>query len=139
VTTRRNSSIPILAVQPDSIPAELKAEHRWVLWDLEKRDDKCTKVPYQASRPSQKADATNPETWGDFETALSAYEDGKVDGIGFVLGDGFFGFDADSCRDPETGVIASEVAVLIALLNTYTEVSPRGAGVKAIRPGPETW
>ena len=34
----------------------------WVLWKLEKRDGKMTKVPYDAKN-GQPAEADNPETW----------------------------------------------------------------------------
>jgi hypothetical protein len=119
----------------------LKETDRWVLWNLEeRRGGRLTKVPYQAARPVVRADATEAATWAPFTRALDAYESGKSDGIGFVLGGGVFGFDADACRDPQTGIIAPEPNDLFRLLNTYTEVSPRACGLKAIgrgtKPGP---
>jgi primase-polymerase (primpol)-like protein len=81
----------LLPVQVDTIPADLRAMDRWVLWNLETRDSTPTKVPYQAKYPAAKADATNANTWADFATARDAYQDGKADGLGLVLGDGVFG------------------------------------------------
>ena len=61
---------------------ELKAQRRWVLWRLEKRDGKETKVPYQSS--GYKADSTDPRTWQTYaEVALHAH---RFSGVGVVLG-----------------------------------------------------
>jgi putative DNA primase/helicase len=127
--------VTILPVRSDTIPAALRSERRWVVWNLETRGAKLTKVPYQAQQPTQRADVSDPRTWADFQTALATYEDGKADGIGFVLGDGFVGLDVDDCRDAATGAIDPGALELITLINTYVEVSPRGSGVKAIARG----
>ena len=74
----------LLPVQFDTIPADLRAMDRWLLWSLETRDGKSTKVPYQAKYPAAKADATNADTWSDFATARDAYQDGKADGVAVV-------------------------------------------------------
>ena len=58
-----------------------------------------------------------------------------MDGIGFVLGDGFCGVDFDNCRDRITTAIAPDVQAYIQRLNTYGEVSPSGEGVKLILRG----
>ena len=34
---------------PENIPKEMKDIPQWVLWKLEKRDEKLTKVPYQVT------------------------------------------------------------------------------------------
>jgi len=59
-----------------------------------------------------------------------AYHGGSVDGVGYVLGDGVAGVDLDDCRDPETGTIEPWAAQIITDINSYTEVSPSGTGVK---------
>jgi len=67
-----------------------------------------------------------------FTNACRAYERGKFDGIGFVLGDGFVGVDLDGCRNPETGALDQWAIEALLGLSTYSEVSPSGSGVKAI-------
>ena len=124
-----------LAVQPDTIPEALRATPRWVGWRLEVRDGKPTKVPYIATDATPRASTTDPATWTDFTTALATYQEGALDGIGFVLGDGFFGLDIDDCRDPASGAITEEAKQLIELIDTYAEVSPRAHGLKAIGRG----
>jgi primase-polymerase (primpol)-like protein len=38
--------------------------HRWCVWKWEWKQDKWTKVPYQARYPSVKAKSNDPSTWG---------------------------------------------------------------------------
>src|SRR5689334_14647111 len=100
-----------LSVRVESIPETMRAEPRWVGWRYEWRHDKWTKTPYVATAPQVHAKSTDPTTWRSFADSLGAYEDGKCDGIGFVLGDGWVGFDADD----------TDAADFVELLNTYTE------------------
>ena len=65
---------------------------------------------------------------------VRAESDPKVAGIGFVLGDGFVGFDADECLD-ENRMPTNDFAGDVLSLGTYTEVSPSGSGIKAILRG----
>lgn len=127
----------------DAIPQALKDETRWVVWRYEERDGKQTKVPYQARRPQARADATKAATWGTFAQATAAYSHtDSVDGIGFVLGDGWAGVDLDDCLvNEETwqGEGGEELLLYvfeewaerwIYPFDTYAEISPSGSGVK---------
>src|SRR5205823_6303562 len=59
-------------------------------------------------------------------------DDGLAD-VGIMLGDGLTGLDCDGVFDPLHARIAdARAARFITLLNTYTEVSPSGRGVKAL-------
>jgi putative DNA primase/helicase len=73
------------------IPAELRERPQWVIWRLEVRDGKQTKVPYQAGA-NGRASTTDPGTWATFDQAVATAD--RADGIGYV-------FAAD---DPYTGV-----------------------------------
>jgi putative DNA primase/helicase len=90
-----------LPVRVEGIPEAMREERRWVGWHLQPRKDKWTKVPCIATSPSYEAKSTDPTTWRAFNEALAAYEDGKCDGVGFVLGDDWSGFDADGTDAPE--------------------------------------
>jgi hypothetical protein len=107
-----------LRVCIDGIPEAIRAEARWVVWSYVLREGKWTKPLYVATAQAQLADSTDPTTWRPFDDALGAYEDGKCDGIGFVLGDGWVGFDSDHKDAPEYRHI----------LNSYSEYSPSGDG-----------
>lgn len=114
-----------------NIPSELKAEPRWVCWQLEQDEDgEPTKRPYRANDHEFKAKPNDHATWSSFEDALASYSANGFDGIGFMLGDGWAGVDLDDCIDPITGVIAPEAERIVALLNSYTEISPSGHGMK---------
>ena len=78
------------------------------------------------------ADVSDPETWGDFESAIEAVGRYGLDGIGIVLTpeSGLTGIDLDHCRDPSTGKINERAeAILERLSGTYAEVSPSGTGL----------
>jgi putative DNA primase/helicase len=81
------------------------------------------------------ASATDPKTWSSFDEVMVAYREPTLalNGIGYVVtGDGLVGIDFDHCRDPlHGGVIDPDVLQLLLELNTYTEPSPSGTGVRA--------
>lgn len=122
----------------ENIPEELRRRPQWVVWKLEKRDGKDTKVPYIAGGVG-KADSTNSETWRTFEEAVQALKasPGRYNGIGFVFssGDPFAGIDLDKCRDPETGELEEWAGEIVASLDGYAEASPSGTGVHIIVRG----
>ena len=131
---------PAHRVNVEAIPHELRARPQWVVWQHERRDPddeeaKPTKVPYRPSLGERvKADSTNPKTWGTFEEALDAHVLGGFDGIGYVLdrNDPYVGVDLDECVDPETGDVEEWAADIVRELNSYTEVSPSGRGLRVI-------
>lgn len=130
VTADQPRPVP-LSVLPDGIPVEMKAERRWVVWryvwkwDEAKRKGKLDKPPLMSTAPDRKASSTDPATWSTFGEAFAACEGGRCDGIGFMLGDGWVGFDCDAGGAPEW----------LALLDSYAETSPSGRGVHAIMRG----
>jgi putative DNA primase/helicase len=120
---------------PDGIPAELKERKQWVHWRAEWREEKggdkgkWSKVPM---RRQKRASSTNPATWMGFDFALKGYRELALDGLGFVFADEdpFVGVDLDDCRDPATGQLDEWGARIVAALDSYTEVSPSGTGLK---------
>jgi len=116
------------AVSPFRDPA-LKA--RWVFWRTLKRKGKPTKVPMNPAT-GEPAKSNDASTWS---TRPRAQEWPQSDGVGLMLGDlgdgrAICGVDLDSCRDPETGKLAPWAKRVIDALDSYTEVSPSGEGVK---------
>lgn len=114
------------------VPPQLTTVDAWVVWRWECRDGSWTKPPFQID--GAPASTTDPKTWAGFFRVFQAYNTGKWDGIGLVMrkGAGIVGFDWDNCRDPETGVISQEILAQVKLLNTYTEISPSGTGLKSL-------
>lgn len=117
-----------LALIPDNIPRRLATGKRFVLWRWELREGKWTKPPYQPN--GQLASVDDPYTWSTFAAALDAYATGKFDGIGRTAEDGIVGVDQDHCVDVTTGDIGSQERERVDLLDSYTEISPSGTGLR---------
>lgn len=116
------------------VPAELKAEPRWVCWRREERGGKTTKLPVCAAN-GRMAKSTDPATWAAFEEAVAAVGRWRCDGVGFVFGPdrAFTGLDldhviSDGALDPAYRWVVEEAG-------TYTEVSPSGDGLHLIFRG----
>ena len=120
----------------DNIPEELRQRPQWLVWKLEERDSKPTKVPYIAGGVG-KASSTDSETWRSFEEAIAAFKTGRYEGLGFVFstGDPYAGVDLDDCRNPETGELEEWAAKIVQYLEGYAEVSPSDTGVHIIVRG----
>ena len=120
----------------DNIPEELRRRPQWLVWKLEERNGKPTKVPYIAGGVG-KASSTDSETWRTFDEAVAALKTGRYDGIGFVFstGDPYAGADLDDCRNPETGELEEWAVKIVQDLDGYAEVSPSGKGVHIIVRG----
>jgi primase-polymerase (primpol)-like protein len=122
-----------------TIPQELKERPQWVVWKSEYRDDKLTKIPYNALN-GLKARANDRSTWAPYDAAVQAMNSG-FNGVGFEFNkeDGITGIDFDECMDPDTGKMAPDVRDMVERLNSYAEVSQSGRGVhvfvKAALPG----
>lgn len=125
-----------MRIHVDLIPTELKERPQWVAWRYEEREGKRTKVPYCVST-GERASSTDPATWTAFEAAEVCHRHGKMDGIGFVFtaDDPYVGIDLDQCRNPESGELTAEAQEWLALLDSYAEVTPSGAGVHVICRG----
>jgi putative DNA primase/helicase len=123
----------------DAIPEELRALPQWVLWRLEVRGGKTTKVPINASDTLRRASSTDPATWATFEAAREAFEtwhpSGRADGIGFVFSRsaGIVGIDFDHCRTG--GEWDADVLSLALGVSSYTEISPSGDGLHVFAYG----
>jgi hypothetical protein len=122
-----------LRVNPGLIPAALKAVRRWVNWKWVRRKGKWTKPPVDP-KTGRFAKSTDASTWATFAEAvayLQAHPD-RVDGIGFVLGDGYAGCDLDDCRSCDTGEIAAWAVDILRELDSFADVSPTGTGIKIV-------
>lgn len=116
----------------DKIPSQLVDHAQWVTW----RDENGNKVPYHPR--GFRASKTNPEHFSTFDQVMAVP---KKTGIGFcfTVDDDFVGIDLDGCRDPKTGKFDDWAKKIIEQLDSYTEVSPSGTGVKIIVLGASPW
>lgn len=111
---------------PDGVPEVLKTGNTWVCCD----DEKVPMIPLL--KGWKRAKSTDPSTWRSFDKAQSAFDTGRYAGIGRVIeeSDHRVGIDMDGCRDPETGQISPEAWEIIETLDSYSEISPTGTGIK---------
>jgi len=126
------------APQISNIPESLRSQDRWALWKYEERDGRQTKVPYQTSDIG--ASSTDPTTWTTFPACFAALTTSNVyDGLGFMLGNGFAGIDLDHVLTSEG--LHPEAGKIVRALDSYTEISPSGSGVKILARGtlPPGW
>ena len=112
------------------IPLELKIIEQWVTWKLEKKGEGFTKEPYQPN--GRRAASTKSDTWSTFSEALAAAP--QFDGIGFVFAPPYVGFDADHVINDD-GTLEPEAALIVDMLDSYTEISPSGHGLHVICRG----
>lgn len=114
-------------------PVELARRPQWVAWKLTPRagETKPTKVPYSA-RTGRLASTTDPGTWSTFEEAAAYCAREDLSGVGYVLSsdDPYVGVDLDGCRDPASGKIQPWAKAVMRRLNSYTEISPSGTGLR---------
>jgi hypothetical protein len=120
------SALPFVDPLPE-VPAVMKEKRQWVRWRLETVNGKPTKIPYQAN--GLKASSSDPNTWTDYQTAVTGAVTNHEQGVGFMFADGFAGIDLDGCRNPSTGEITAWADDIIQSLDAYVEVSPSGTGL----------
>ena len=111
----------------------------WVLWRLEERKGKVTKVPYQIN--GRRASSTNPATWATHRDAVAAWQENpdQFDGIGTVMSKQYrtVFIDIDHCIhdgsfDDRAKDILSAFMDDDGNLTTFTEVSQSGTGLHLI-------
>ena len=120
------------------IPEALKALPRWAMWRTEDKGTggKPGKPPINPLT-DRYASPTDPETWVSFDDAWKAYREGRYEGLSFAMlaEDGLVGIDLDNCRNPNNKGIAQWAAVIAQDLDSYTEVSPSGRGLRIFLRG----
>lgn len=130
---------PLQPFSSSAIPESLKALKRWAPWKAvwsEKRG-KYDKIPYRADAPNYGLSTARPDSWFSFEAAQRAFDTNPnlFHGLGFVLTGikGVVGTDLDGCVN--NGVIADWAKEIVGDLNSYTEISPSGTGLRVFNTG----
>src|SRR5262245_37159331 len=86
-----------------------------------------------ATQPQRHASTKDSSTWADYAAALATVQAGHADGISYILTeeDPFAAIDLDHCRHVDTHSIdAWAQNYLEYARNTYSEVTPSGAGCR---------
>jgi putative DNA primase/helicase len=128
-----------LPVVVGNIPAALKDVPHWLVWKyVEEIDPETGAVDWDKPPLCARGgpgSSTNKKTWADFKTALVYFRERRLDGLGFVLHHNgqdrrLVAVDLDKCRNAETGEIEEWALNIIRALNSYSEVSPSGTGIR---------
>lgn len=116
---------------------ELRQHRQWVSWKEEVRagSAKPTKPPI-SPHTGRYASHSAPKDWGTYDAAVARSKKDGLPGIGFVLteADDITGIDLDHCIRPD-GTLEPWAAEIVALGETYTEVSPSGTGLRMLVRG----
>ena len=114
----------------NNIPNEMRSLKRWVLWKLRKiGNEKPTKIPVNANN-GYGAKSNDSSTWVTFDEAISKIDFYNCSGIGFMLGNGYFGVDIDHAIDNK-----DLINEFVNHLQSYTEISQSGEGIHIICKG----
>lgn len=116
----------------EKLPEELKQRGWFCLWKYEMRKGQQTKAPYQIS--GAKADPSDSNTFTDFMSALAIYQQDGNSGIGLGIFDDFCAVDIDHCI--EDGKLSEMAKDIVGTMDSYTETSPSGTGVRIIFKAP---
>jgi|GEM_PF-2834230 len=124
-----------ISLNPEGIPEEMKARPQWIVWKLTpNKDGNLQRVPFQVKMGGRlvHASSTKPETWSTFKDALKCFNHRPdVDGISFALSpsDSYIGIDVDQCVN-DKGMTSTKMNEILAGLDSYTELSPGGDGLR---------
>jgi primase-polymerase (primpol)-like protein len=129
-----------LPVQRWGIPQELRNHHAWACWRYEREHDRWSKPPYNPET-GERAEASNSDTWLDFDTCFDAYRSAQspqsgdarsYDGVSFALDLrwGIVGIDLDHVDQWRAGADA-----IVRALDSYAEYSPSRDGYRIFCKG----
>lgn len=114
------------------VPDVMKHFNNWVLWVIEDKNGRKTKVPYSANYKGR-ASSTNKNTWCPFDKAMSVYKAHKdiYCGVGFVFSKdtGLIFIDIDHCFTDEHKLYKSKADIVHRFKNTFWEISQSGSGL----------
>jgi|GEM_PF-2716441 len=121
-----------------NVPSELRDANAWLGFKYETRpgSKRRKKIPIDPET-GERADPRDGASWATFEQALVACERRRLDAIGYALmaADNITGLDLDDCRDPHTGKIDEWAQEIISQLDSYTEITVSGTGLRVFVRG----
>lgn len=110
----------------EQLPNSLKVNGVFCMWKYEMRNGKKSKVPYQAN--GYRAKSNDIDCFTTFYRAINAID--NFDGIGLGVFNEYSAVDIDHCV--EDGRISTAAQDIIDTLQSYTELSPSGTGIRII-------
>ena len=136
--------------KPENFPNVLRTNLKWLVWSPRRKPEGgFTKIPlnpkFNSRGIGRNAKSNDDSTWGSLELATQTYEKFqnviqpetgmRLGGLGYVNQGDFLAIDFDDCLTD--GKPNAEVAELVKELNSYTEISPSGKGLKILLEIPD--
>lgn len=123
-----------ISIQVKNIPTSLKKYKQWAVCKFQ-TDDALINTGSLNKVGDYQLLTKKPEDWKDFKTCIKFLP--QYDGIGFITTkeDPYVFWDFEDCRDVQSGEISNDISFLINKINSYTEISPSGKGIKIIVEG----
>jgi AAA domain len=122
---------PAVLPNLDAIPQQLRQHPNWILWRHEDRGGaKPNKTPYQ--RNGDSASVSDPTSWRELNgDSTAAILEADYSGVGFVLtaDTPYTGVDLDNAVNPD-GSVKTWAKAIVERLNSYTERTPSGTGLR---------
>ena len=120
-----------------NLPKELREHGLFCSWRYESVKGRLTKVPYRLD--GRRARSTVRDDFCDFnmmEAHIHIKNSQNIDcGLGLGIFNGFSAIDIDDCV--ENGKLNSLAVDVINAIDSYTEYSPSGAGIRIIFKAPD--
>lgn len=129
----------LLPVNAAGIPASMLDTPRWAPWRAmwNEKKQKYEKIPHRSDKPAYGLSSQTTRGWSSFHDAMRAYQrqPDKFAGVGYLMtgAHGLVAVDLDHCV--KDGEIAPWAAEVVAKLDSYTEVSPSGNGLRIMVEG----
>ena len=116
---------------PAQIPEYLRKHGRFCLWRYEWKEEKqkWDKVPHQPKAPQYGAASTNAAHFTSLQAAMGARK--GFDGVGLGIFGDIGAIDIDHCVS-DTGELSQLAQTVIETMDSYTEYSPSGKGIRII-------
>jgi len=125
----------------EHIPEELKQQKQWcvyrLVWNKERK--KHTKIPVDP-HTGNNGKSNDESTWSDYQTALSAIEKYKCNGLGFYFKKPYFGIDIDNIEGEIQRYLQGDIETnmmyeFVTSIKSYAEYSQSGNGIHIICKG----
>lgn len=118
-------------IKTRNLPEELRKRGHFCLWRYEERNGQRTKVPYNPRNPQMNAKSNDISTFASLKVAEAALPRCGYDGLGIGIFEDFAGIDIDHCVD-DAGRLSEMAEDIVRTMDTYTEVSPSGHGLRIL-------
>lgn len=114
----------------ENIPQYIKEHGLFCCWKYENRNGRQTKVPYNPFT-GKCAKSNDPGSFVDFDRACLVAAKSSYDGIGLGIFGDICAIDIDHCVN-ESGELSDLANYVVAIMQSYTELSPSGKGVRIL-------